>query len=120
MRRRRFGIVGAAAGFLISQLVIVPWQFHVANRLLGIAGRTFLQSSLKPLPALALACAVSIAGLPLIHSLLQTMLVGGAGLTVYAAAVWFTALDSRERATCLGLLRRTPDFRLQPKPEMVP
>jgi len=115
----RFGIAGAAAGFVISQLVIVPWQFHVTNRLLGIRGRVFLQSSLRPVPALALACAVSIASLPLIHSLLQVMVACAAGLFVYAVVAWFTTLDHRERATCLGFLQR-PAICLQSKPRLVP
>jgi O-antigen/teichoic acid export membrane protein len=116
----RFGIDGAAAGFLISQIVIVPWQSSVAHRLLGIGGKLFLQSSMKPLLALVLACAVCIAGLPVIHSLLQMMLVCGTGLLVYVVTGWFTTLDDVERNTCIGLLRRSPDFRLQTKPELVP
>ena len=115
----RFGIVGAAAGFLISQLVIVPWQFRVANRLLGIDGKRFLRFSLKPVPPLAMASALSIITLSFIHSLLQTMLAASAALTLYVVAGWFTVLDDRERATCLGLIRRAAGFPLQTKSELL-
>jgi O-antigen/teichoic acid export membrane protein len=100
-----FGIVGAAAGFLIAQLIVVPWMIHHTNRLLHIPLWLFLSRSYWPIaPASVPGLMVCSILLPWIDSLFRTCVVAGIGLALYAVLVWVIALDNEERAACLGFL----------------
>lgn len=101
----RFGIGGAAAGFVAAQILVLPWMVRTTNRLLGLDCKSFLRAAWLPaVPALLLASMALLALLPWATSLLRVCAAGAAGLLVYALLGWFTVLDGRERRACRSSL----------------
>jgi len=103
----RFGIVGAATGFLIAQLVFVPLFMQRANRLLGVPWKAVLSVSyLRPFFAASLAGAVCWLCRPWVSSfgtLAAAVAIGG---TVYTLLVALAVLDPGERAASILLVNR--------------
>jgi O-antigen/teichoic acid export membrane protein len=103
----RFGIVGAAAGFLIAQLVFVPLFMQRANLLLGVRWKAVLSVSyLRPFVATSLAAAVCWMCRSWVSSfgtLAAAVTIGG---TVYTLLVALAVLDSGERAASILLVNR--------------
>jgi O-antigen/teichoic acid export membrane protein len=103
----RFGIAGAAAGFLASQILVVPWIVHRANRLFRIRWSALLANSYRPLlVASGLACLVCLGLRPWASSLLRLVVAGVVGGLVYTVATWRTSLGAAERTECLALIDR--------------
>jgi O-antigen/teichoic acid export membrane protein len=101
------GIVGAALAFLTAQLLFVPWFIHRANCLLHLRWRSLLAASLAPvLLATGIGSLVCWLCRPYVHSFFSLALAGAAGFTAYAFVGSLVILDSRERETCMFLLRR--------------
>lgn len=100
-----FGIVGAAAGFLGAQMIVIPWFIHRVNLALGTGWRDLVRRAYAPvLAATACGCLVVVALRPLVGSLPSLVLVGGAGLLAYLMAAAVLILDQRERSACLEFL----------------
>jgi O-antigen/teichoic acid export membrane protein len=103
----RFGITGAAVGFLVSQVLVVPWIVHRANRLFRVGWGVLVANSYRPLLlASASACLACLGLLPWASSMLHLVVASILGAAVYAAAAWMTALGAGERAECLTMINR--------------
>jgi len=101
----RFGIAGAAVGFLASQILVVPWMVHRANRLFRVGWTLLLAKAYRPLLlASGLACLVCLGLRPWASSMLYLVVAGVLGVTAYGAAAWTTSLDTAERAECLAVI----------------
>ena len=94
----RYGIVGAGAGFLISQILVMPVFIWEVNRRLGVSWWQLISGAyVRPL-----ACGIGAFALAL---LLRAWVVSLGGLTLlcaatlgaYALAAFFAGIDSRER-----------------------
>jgi O-antigen/teichoic acid export membrane protein len=103
----RFGIVGAAAGFLTAQLLFVPLFVQRANLLLGVEWIAVLRVSYLR-PFLAASCAACLCWLcqPWVSSFSTLAVAVAIGFAIYALLVPIAVLDSGERAACLLLLNR--------------
>lgn len=101
----RFGIAGAAAGFLAVQLIMTPWFVRTINRALGASGATIVSSSyLSPAAACAIAGLVCWLLRASAVSLISLAVVVGVGLATYAFAAFFLVLSAADRAACWSLL----------------
>jgi O-antigen/teichoic acid export membrane protein len=103
----RFGIVGAAAGFLIAQLLFVPVFIQRANQLLGLRWTAVLRVSyFQPLLAAGLAGGFCWACRSWVTSFNTLAAVVATGLIVYTLLVMLAVVDPRERAVCVFLVNR--------------
>lgn len=101
------GIVGAAVGFLVSQLLFVPAFVGRANRLFGAKWATVLRVAYaRPLLAAFAAGALCYALRFLVHSMFSLAIVVVAGAVLYLLLIPFFVLDGRERETCQFLFLR--------------
>lgn len=102
-----FGVAGAAAGYLFTEILLAPWFVGTVNRIVGVGWRElFLQAyapTLLPLGAGALVLALSRSHITTIGELLLALTCAGA---IYLALFLFFTLDQKERAACLALARR--------------
>jgi O-antigen/teichoic acid export membrane protein len=95
----RFGIVGAGGGFLISELLVMPFFIWEMNRALHISWWCLTsQSYVRPFSCGLAALGVLWALQPYATSLLSLVLCCALGLGVYALLAFVTAIDSRERS----------------------
>lgn len=94
----RFGIVGAAVGFLISEAFVTPMLVREANRILNVRWRSLIcRSYLRPF-----ACGlVTLGTLWVLQSyaisLPKLILCSLLGLAVYCILALVIAIDSREK-----------------------
>ncbi len=103
----RFGILGAAGGFLGCQVLFVPWFVHRTNSLLGVSwGRLIVSSYLGAFSCAGVASGVCWMFLGRIHSLVGLAVAGFVGLGVYVAGGAVVILDRRDREAARLLLRR--------------
>lgn len=110
----RFGINGAGSGFLISQLLVIPWMVHAVNHRLGVSWRELLTGSYLPLLLSSAAGFLPIfAWYPSISSLFKLALCGAVGAASYVAAALILVLDDTERSTCFRLVERCLPFARQ-------
>jgi O-antigen/teichoic acid export membrane protein len=103
-----FGIAGAAAGFLATQIAFAPWFAQTANRLVGVRFAELAAGAYRPVLAASLAAtalwllvrpwAGTLGGLAL------AVAVCGAG---YLGVLVLVGLDAAERDTCRSLLGLT-------------
>ena len=101
-----FGIIGAAAGFLISQAVLVPLFVHFTNGMLNVRWQQFvLQSVAPPLLAALVAGVILLILRPWVSSLWSLVLASGAGGAAFLVAAAFLVLNREERDLCLAYLR---------------
>jgi len=103
----KYGILGAAAGFLIAQLLFVPWFIGKANGLLGVLWSPMFRVAYLP----AFVCAsvsamICLAFLGWIHSFLMLAVAVASGMAIYAALAIPLVLDSRDRAAGRLMLAR--------------
>jgi len=97
----RFGIAGAAAGFLIAQSIVMPWMTHCCNRLLQIGWtRVLVTTYASVVPTSVLASLACLALRSWVSSLFSLAVVVAVGLVVYLAMVVAIVFDGKERATC--------------------
>jgi O-antigen/teichoic acid export membrane protein len=100
----RFGIVGAAATFMLTQVIQFPWFVNSADRLLEIRLRTLFVRAYLPVSAsLAAACLVCWLLRPLASSLSSLAGIGVVGVATYLLVTSRIVLDERERVTCWAL-----------------
>jgi O-antigen/teichoic acid export membrane protein len=103
----RFGILGAAAGFLISQALFVPWFVHRTNVMLGVRwGELLMSSYLGSFASAGVAGLVCLTLLGLLHSLVSLVVAVGVGTVVYMSLSAVLVLDQRDRDAVRLLLRR--------------
>ena len=101
----RFGIVGAASGYLAVQVILAPWFLKRTNALVDARWRDLFVGSYAPL-----AFPVGITGLfislarPHISSLPSLIFVLGLVAIIYVAMAAIFILDKKERSACLSLL----------------
>ncbi len=94
----RFGIVGAAAGFLLSEVVVIPFLIGKINRVLGVSWRLVISRSyLRPFACGLVAFGVLRVFQAQASSLLRLILCFGLGLLTYALLAFATVIDKRER-----------------------
>jgi O-antigen/teichoic acid export membrane protein len=120
-----FGIMGAAAGFLVTQAAFAPWFALTANRLLGVRFGALVRAAYLPTAAGMLAALGTWAALRgAAHTLAGLALAGFACAVAYAAALAVLAVDGKERAAVRRLLhRRAPrvgalGIELEPRPRV--
>jgi O-antigen/teichoic acid export membrane protein len=103
----RYGAVGAAWGFFLSQLVLVlPYVWEV-NRLLAVSWRSLISTAyLRPLTCGLGTVALLAILRPCVDSLLKVFLCCGAGLSAYALLAVVFAIDRRERSGVFAQLLR--------------
>lgn len=104
----RFGIEGAAAAFLGSQLILTPWLVQTVNRSLGVSWLALLSRSYLPAAAACVIGALVCWLLqPFATSLSSLAAVGAMGLVIYASAALVIVFDRADRAACWSLLSLT-------------
>jgi O-antigen/teichoic acid export membrane protein len=111
-----FGIMGAAAGFLVTQAAFAPWFAHTANRLVGVRFRALARTAYLPTAAAALAMVAVRAALPEAPQSLFALAAEGAvcGLA-FVAVLAALAVDAKEWAAVRRVLvRRVPRMDLIP------
>jgi O-antigen/teichoic acid export membrane protein len=108
-----FGTVGAAVGFLFSQLVCIPWFIHRINGELGIKWLEFSRGLNSVLLASGLGCLLLTLLRPWIVSLWSLGMTISVALVAYAILVALFVLDSKERATCLAVMDQALPFGLR-------
>jgi len=102
-----FGILGASAGFLIAQLLFVPWFIGKANDLIGVPWRPMLREAYLPAFVCASTAAViCLAFLGWVHSFLMLAIAVLSGMLVYTALGIPLILDARDRAAGRLMLER--------------
>jgi O-antigen/teichoic acid export membrane protein len=107
----RYGIEGAAWGFLVTQLALTPLFVVRANRLVGVKLGSLMAAAYGPVAAaLGPVLLLLWAARPLASSLVSLGAVVALGLLVYAGLVAMLVLDVRERGACLAFveLRSAP------------
>jgi len=104
-----FGIAGAAAGYLGTQVVLTPWFVNAANRVVGVSWRSLLLKSYCPiLTPLSLISLFLLSMRPYVTSLHWLILVLFSASAAYMLLGTFLILDSKERTACLALLATLP------------
>jgi O-antigen/teichoic acid export membrane protein len=103
----RFGVNGAACGFLITQLLTIPWLIHTCNSCVQVKGTTvFVRSWVRVFIVTGFAVAFAFLLKPWVTSLFTLMCALAAALMAGAAAGLVLLLDNRERAACWSVLNR--------------
>jgi O-antigen/teichoic acid export membrane protein len=100
-----FGIRGGAFGFLLSQLLFVPWFVHTANTLVQVKWPALASVYLRVLTAGGISCAVSVIFRSRVHSLFTLGAVITLGAAVYALLAYVMIFDEKERSTCQLLIQ---------------
>lgn len=108
----RFGIAGAAAGFFISELLVIPFLVRRVNLALGITWKSFISKSyLRPagcgVASLIVLC--ELAGH--IHSVSTLISFCVVGITVYVAVALAIGIDKQERDEMVTHFLRIVRFR---------
>jgi O-antigen/teichoic acid export membrane protein len=103
----RFGILGAAFGFLIAQLLFVPWFIGTKNCLLGVGWGRLLRSGFFPaLISATLSATVCFTIGPFVLSFFTLIGAVLIGLVVYTAIGIPLILDDKDRAAIRLLFYR--------------
>jgi O-antigen/teichoic acid export membrane protein len=109
---RQYGIVGVAIGaavpLVISSAIVMPW---IVCRAVGYPLARFYAATLTGPLLAAIPFAALLAWMRANHvfgSLVEFFAAVAAACVVYAASVFFVALDAREREWALSHLRRRP------------
>lgn len=103
----RFGVAGAAAAYLASQLLLAPWFVRSTNRLAAVGWREWLARVCRPaLVPLTGGLAALLLWRPHISSLGSLIAALASAAAIYALLGLFFLLDGRERAACFALLTR--------------
>lgn len=100
-----FGITGAAAGYLGTQLAVAPWFVRSTNQVVGVGWNDLLVRAYSPVLApLGVTSLVIVLAKPHISSVFRLLVAGGLALVIYVAMGALFTLDSQERSACLNLL----------------
>jgi O-antigen/teichoic acid export membrane protein len=107
----RYGVNGAASGFLITQLLTIPWLIHTCNACLEVkTAEMFVRSWVRVLSVGAVSVLIAFLLKPWVSSLLSLMGAIAVVLMAGAAIGFVVILDDRERAACWSVLNRwTPE-----------
>lgn len=102
-----FGIAGAAAGYLLTQILLAPWFVRAVNRLVGVNWRTLFLQAYAP-ALLPLGSATLVLGLwrSHIHTIADLLLALASASIVFLTLGLFFILDQKERTACLALAGR--------------
>ncbi|HVB34126.1 MAG TPA: polysaccharide biosynthesis C-terminal domain-containing protein [Patescibacteria group bacterium] len=102
-----FGVAGAAAGYLITQVLVAPGFLRTANRMVGVGWRELFRRAyapaLLPLGGAAIALGLCQPYTQSIGTLLLTLAFAGA---IFLILSLFFILDSQERAALAALAGR--------------
>ena len=107
---RRFGIAGVVAGTLAAYALALPAQVAILFPRLGISRRRFLREVVAPVygisvPAAAAWWAILRWGVPAPRGVLSLAALGAAIVGSCWAALWFAAVDRRDRERLVAGLR---------------
>jgi stage V sporulation protein B len=104
-----FGVAGAAAGYLLTEILLAPWFVGTVNRILGVDWRTLLLRAYAPsfLP-IAGAALVLVVWRSHIHTIADLLLALGCASAIYLTLALSLTLDRKERAACFALAGRSP------------
>jgi len=95
----RYGIDGAAAAFLISEILVMPLFVHSVNRRLGVGWKSLLLRAYLPAGVSGIVASVVLVFLGSRVSSLPGLIAAVClALILYATAVLVCGLDSQERA----------------------
>jgi O-antigen/teichoic acid export membrane protein len=101
----RFGINGAAAGFLLSQLVTAPPLIQFSNRVLDLDWKTVLTKAFLPVfGGIVLPSLVMLALRPWVSSFESLTVVVGASGIIFVFMAVVMILDTKERMSCWTFL----------------
>lgn len=107
----RFGIVGAAAAFFASELVIAPLFVWEVNRAVGVSFQRLLcEAYFRPLCCGVASCVALRALAPKAESLAHVVLWGILAVCGYAVLALASAIERRERAIIFDQLLRILRF----------
>lgn len=94
----RFGINGAAGGFLISELAVTPFLIRKVNMVLGVGWLSLtLRSFLRPAICGLVSLAVLLELRSYVHSLITLTLFSIIGLISYGLMLTVVGIDKQER-----------------------
>jgi O-antigen/teichoic acid export membrane protein len=103
----RFGVNGAAGGFLITQMLTIPWLIHTCNSCVAVKGTTvFVRAWVRVLIVTGFSGLFAFVLKPWISSLLTLMCAIAAVLLASAAVALVLILDKPERAACWSVLKQ--------------
>jgi O-antigen/teichoic acid export membrane protein len=106
-----YGVNGAASGFLITQLLTIPWLISTCNSCLGVkAAEMFVRSWTRVLAVAGVSVLAAFLLKPWISSLLTLMCAIAVVLMLGAGIGLVLILDERERAACWSVLYRWMPF----------
>jgi O-antigen/teichoic acid export membrane protein len=107
----RFGVNGAASGFLITQVLTIPWLIHTCNSCLAVKGTTvFVRAWVRVLIVTGIAVMFAFLLKPWVNSLFTLMCAIAAVMVAGAGVGLVVILDGRERAACWSVLNRWAPF----------
>lgn len=102
-----FGVMGAAAAFLLSQILTVPWMVHTANRRFEVRWWLMLRQVYLPvLLSVTFAAAVFWSTRQWGTSLWTLAIPAVCGCVAYGLLSWLLILDRRERQMCRAAAAR--------------
>jgi O-antigen/teichoic acid export membrane protein len=102
-----FGILGASAGFLTSQLLFAPWFINIVNLLLDVSWGAMVRVAFLPVFICAgLAILGCSAFFTWVHSLFSLGVLIAFGLLAYSILAFRFVLDTQERTICKSLFGR--------------
>jgi O-antigen/teichoic acid export membrane protein len=100
-----YGILGAAAAFVISQVVYVPWFTRLADRRLGVHHWAVILAYVRVAAVSILACALAGIFRSAVHSLFSLALVVALAILFYLPLGYRFILDRKERDACRSAFR---------------
>jgi O-antigen/teichoic acid export membrane protein len=103
----RFGVPGAALGYLAAQIVLAPAFIAAANRLAGVGWREWFVRVVRP-ALVPLACALMALALwrPHIASLFSLVAALVSAAAIYTLLALCFILDGPERSACFAFVGR--------------
>ncbi|MDE3137942.1 MAG: polysaccharide biosynthesis C-terminal domain-containing protein, partial [Acidobacteriota bacterium] len=103
----RFGIAGAAGGYLLAQALLAPFFIAATNRMVGVGWNEWLARVARPaLVPLAGASAALVLWRPHTASLVSLIAALLSAAAIYALLGLFFILDDFERTACFAFLGR--------------
>lgn len=99
-----FGLIGAAAAFLISQFTFVPLFTAKANRLIAVPHSALVAGYMRVFAVALSACIFIWLFRGFIHSLFSLAVLIAVGLVLYALLAYRFVLDAKERGACREVL----------------
>jgi O-antigen/teichoic acid export membrane protein len=103
----RFGVNGAAFGFLLTQIVLIPWLIRMCNGFIGLKGtELFARSFSRVLPVCILSLVLASLMKPWVSSLSSLLVVFAVTGIFHVVISLALILDRTDREACRSVLRR--------------